>query len=162
MSNALVDRETRLNGEDHSALRLWLRLLTCSTLIESTIRRRLHRDFDITLPRFDLLAQLARSDGLRMNELSRRMMVTSGNVTGIAAQLERDGWISRETASTDRRAAVVRLTPDGRRRFREMADEHERWVVELIGTLETAEQESLRRLLGKLKTGIAANAVDPP
>ena len=139
MPSKPVDRETQLSGDDHN-------------LIESTIRRRLQREFDVTLPRFDLLAQLERSDGLRMTELSRRMMVTSGNVTGIAAQLERDGWITRETETGDRRAAVLRLTPAGRERFRAMAQTHERWVIELTAALEPAEQRELRRLLGKLKT----------
>ena len=93
MALPAIDHETRLSSDDHMALRLWLRLLTCSNLIETTIRRRLQQEFDLTLPRFDLLAQLDRVDGLKMSELSRRLMVTSGNVTGIADQLERDGWL---------------------------------------------------------------------
>ena len=116
-----VDHETRLSSDDHLALRLWLRLLTCSNLIETSIRRRLQQDFDLTLPRFDLLAQLDRADGLKMSELSRRLMVTSGNVTGIADQLERDGWLTRESDSGDRRATRLRLTDSGRKRFSAMA-----------------------------------------
>ena len=133
------------------ALRLWLRLLTCSSLVETSIRRRLQRQFSLTLPRFDLLAQLDRVDGLKMSELSRRLMVTSGNVTGIADQLERDGWLTRESDSDDRRATRLRLTASGRERFRVMARVHETWIIELMSSLDSTEQRELQRLLGKLK-----------
>lgn len=154
-----VDQETRLSSDDHIALRLWLRLLTCSNLIETSIRQRLQQTFDVTLPRFDLLAQLERSDGLRMSELSRRLMVTSGNVTGIADQLERDGWLTREPVSGDRRATLLRLTDSGRRRFAEIAAVHESWVVDLMSALDHGEQRELQRLLGKLK-GPPADPLD--
>lgn len=146
-----IDHETRLSSDDHIALRLWLRLLTCSNLIETAIRRRMQQEFDLTLPRFDLLAQLDRADGLKMSELSRRLMVTSGNVTGIADQLERDGWLIREADSDDRRAIRLRLTDSGRRRFRAMAKVHESWIIQLMGSLDRNEQRELQRLLGKLK-----------
>ncbi|MEO6269021.1 MAG: MarR family transcriptional regulator [Lautropia sp.] len=151
MALASIDHETRLSSDDHIALRLWLRLLTCSNLIETAIRRRLQREFDLTLPRFDLLAQLDRADGLKMSELSRRLMVTSGNVTGIADQLERDGWLIREADSDDRRAIRLRLTDSGRRRFSAMAKVHESWIIQLMGSLDRSEQRELQRLLGKLK-----------
>jgi DNA-binding MarR family transcriptional regulator len=146
-----IDHETRLSSDDHIALRLWLRLLTCSNLIETTIRRRLQQEFDLTLPRFDLLAQLHRVDGLKMSELSKRLMVTSGNVTGIADQLERDGWITREPVAGDRRATILRLTDSGRKRFSTMARVHESWIKGLMGKLDRGEQRELQRLLGKLK-----------
>jgi len=162
-----LDHETRLSSDDHIALRLWLRLLTCANLIETTIRRRLLQEFALTLPRFDLLAQLERADdGLKMSELSRRLMVTSGNITGIADQLERDGWITRESVSGDRRATRLRLTPGGRRRFSAVAAVHETWIIELMGALDRTEQRELQRLLGKLKqnspAGAAAQPVRPP
>ncbi len=152
------DHETRLAKDDHGALRLWLRLLTCTSLIEKTIRRRLQREFESTLPRFDLLAQLDREDGLRMSELSQRLMVTGGNVTGIADQLEREDWIRREPVSGDRRATRLRLTEDGRARFGAMAGEHERWVETMMGALTREEQADLRRLLGKLKQHLNRHA----
>jgi DNA-binding MarR family transcriptional regulator len=151
MALPAIDHETRLSSDDHMALRLWLRLLTCSSLIETTIRRRLQQEFDLTLPRFDLLAQLDRVDGLKMSELSRRLMVTSGNVTGIADQLERDGWLIRESDSDDRRATRLRLTDRGRKRFGAMAQVHESWLIELMSSLDRNEQRELQRLLGKLK-----------
>src|SRR5258708_20340358 len=85
-----VDRETNASDQDHTSLRLWLRLLTCTTMIENYVRGKLREAFDTTLPRFDLMAQLARHpEGLKMRELSELLMVSGGNVTGITHQLEK-------------------------------------------------------------------------
>ena len=146
------DLETRLAEDHHQALKLWLRLLTCTNLITAGIRARLRERFGTTLPRFDLLAQLERHpQGLRMGELSRRMMVTTGNVTGITDQLEAEGLVRREIDPQDRRSYVVRLTPKGQQLFTEMARVHEGWVIELFSGLSAAEKESLYTLLGRLK-----------
>lgn len=154
MEQAAVDQETRLAADDHFALKLWLRLLTCSNLIEARIRQQLRRDFDSTLPRFDLLAQLERAEGLKMSELSQRLMVTGGNVTGLADQLENEGWLVRESVENDRRATRLRLTPAGRERFDAMARTHEAWVADMLCALSRDEQRQLHQLLGKLKLGL--------
>ena len=154
MDGSAVDHETRLEADDHFALKLWLRILTCSNLIESRIRHHLRRDFDCTLPRFDLLAQLERADGLKMSELSQRLMVTGGNVTGLADQLQHEGWLVREAVENDRRATRLRLTGAGRERFSGMARTHEGWVVDMLGALSRDEQRQLHVLLGKLKLGL--------
>ena len=155
-----VDLETRAADTDHDALRLWLRLLTCTSMIERAIRSRLHARFDITLPRFDLMAQLDRHpQGLRMRELSRRLMVTGGNVTGLTDQLVAEGLVERRDVPGDRRAYAVRLTRAGRKVFAQTAAEHERWVVELLSGLKPAERRQLFALLGQLKTSIPQ---DPP
>ncbi len=156
---APLDQESRVVAQDHTALKLWLRLLTCTTLIEGSISQRLRRGFASTLPRFDLLAQLYRApEGLRMSELSRRLMVTGGNVTGLADQLEREGLLLREAVPGDRRVIRLRLTNEGWVRFAEMAAAHESWVVSLISNLSAAEQRTLRTLLGKLKLGLHQDA----
>lgn len=150
-----LDQESRVDVDDHHALRLWLRLLTCSNLIEGRVRGRLRQTFDCTLPRFDLLAQLDRHpDGLKMGELSRRLMVTGGNITGITDQLEADGWVERAGVENDRRAWRVRLTPRGKKAFRQMADTHESWIVELFDDWTERDREQLFKLLGKLKQSI--------
>ena len=150
-----LDQESRVDAGDHRALKLWLRLLTCSNLVETRVRSRLRSDFDCTLPRFDLVAQLDRHpDGLKMGELSRRLMVTGGNVTGITDQLEADGWVERAGVDNDRRAWRVKLTPRGKKAFRQMASVHEQWIVELFDQLNEREQEQFFRLLGKLKEAI--------
>lgn len=160
--DAVLDLETRALKGDHQALRLWLRLLSCTVRIENKIRLRLRREFGTTLPRFDLMAQLERShDGLRMSELSKRMMVSGGNVTGITDQLELEGLVTREACPWDRRAFTVRLTFSGLKRFREMAARHEQWVIELLAGLSRDEKETMINALGKVKTRINNTASLP-
>ncbi len=147
-----MDLEARAHSEHPDALRLWLRLLTCTQLIEKQVRSGLREQFDTTLPRFDLMAQLERSpDGLKMNELSRRMMVTGGNVTGITDQLVAEGLVERVDVAGDRRAYRVRLTPKGRKQFQEMAQQHEGWIVDAFAGLTERDVASLHKLLGKVK-----------
>jgi DNA-binding MarR family transcriptional regulator len=147
-----MDIEARAHGEHPEALRLWLRLLTCTQLVEKQVRTRLRERFDTTLPRFDLMAQLERApEGLKMNELSRRMMVTGGNVTGITDQLVTEGLVERIGVEGDRRAYRVRLTAKGRRQFNEMARQHEGWIVEAFAALSDKEIGTLHKLLGKVK-----------
>ena len=158
-SMAILDLETRARRRDHQALRLWLRLLSCTVRIENKIRHRLRRDFNTTLPRFDLMAQLERSaGGLRMSELSKRLMVSGGNVTGITDQLEREGLVTREPCPDDRRACTVRLTFGGLKRFREMAVQHEQWIIELLGGLSRDEKQAMINELGKVKMHINRTA----
>lgn len=150
------DHETRATEEDHQSLRLWLRLLTCTSLIEGLIRNRLRTTFDTTLPRFDLMAQLERHpEGLKMGELSKRMMVTGGNVTGITDQLVDEGLVVREDNPRDRRAYIVKLTDTGRESFGGMAREHEHWVIEFFEGLEESDKQQLYALLARLKQHVA-------
>jgi len=147
-----MDMEARGHSEHPEALRLWLRLLTCTQLIEKQVRAELRERFDTTLPRFDLMAQLERSqDGLKMKELSRRMMVTGGNITGITDQLVSEGLVERLAVAGDRRAFRVRLTARGRKTFSDMAHQHEGWIVEAFGGLTARERDALHQLLGKVK-----------
>lgn len=145
-------------------LRLWLRLLTLATLIEGEIRARLRRDFDTTLPRFDLMAALDRAtNGMTLGEVSRRMMVSNGNVTGLAARLEAEGLIERRVRPGDRRAQLLRLTPRGRREFARQSAAHEAWIAELLGGLREDERAALFRLLGATKLSVrAALSVEVP
>ncbi|MBS0301916.1 MAG: MarR family transcriptional regulator [Proteobacteria bacterium] len=152
-----MDLEARAHSEHPDELRLWLRLLTCTQLIEKHLRTELRLQFDTTLPRFDLMAQLERAEGgLRMNELSRRMMVTGGNVTGITDQLAAEGLVERVEVAGDRRAYRVRLTPEGRRNFARMARAHEGWVAELFAGLSPPQGETLMDLLARTKRSAAA------
>lgn len=137
------------------ALRLWLRLLACTNRIEAPLRKRLREQFGGSLPRFDLMAQLDRqSGGMKMRELSRRLMVTGGNVTGLTDRLVADGLVAKCDDVADGRATTVQLTPEGRRQFRTMARAHEAWVVELLGGLTPAQQVQLFELLGRLKLSV--------
>lgn len=153
-----IDAEYALreNPHDHrSELRLWLRLLTCANLIEAEIRKRLREQFDTTLPRFDMMAQLYRSDdGMLLGELSQRMMVSNGNVTGLVDRLVQDGLIERQVTETDRRAVRVRMTEQGRGVFAEMAEAHGEWMSEMLGEMSENDQERLWNRLGELKKSV--------
>lgn len=158
-----LDAETKVaeRPADHEAeLRLWLRLLTCTTLIENEIRQRLRAGFDLTLPRFDLMAQLERApNGMTLGELSQRMMVSNGNVTGLVERLVSLNLVERRPAPNDRRAMIVTLTPEGRRTFRSLARMHENWIADIFAGLEAQEIETLMKLLSKTKMS-ARKAID--
>ncbi len=150
------DFETALAGDAGLELKVWLRLLTCATLIEREVRQRMREEFDITLPRFDLLAQLDRApDGLTMGTLSRRLMVTNGNVTGLIDRLVAEGLVERQPAPGDRRAQLVRLTPAGKRAFDRMTPAHAAWIHELFAGLDRAALNTLFDSLATLKTSLA-------
>ncbi len=147
-----MDLEARAHSTHPDALRLWLRLLTCTQLIEKRVRTGLRDEFNTTLPRFDLMAQLERApDGMKMNELSRRMMVTGGNITPVTDQLVKEGLIERLSLASDRRAWLVRLTPNGRALFKKMAKRHESWIVAALGGVSDKELKQLHELLGQVK-----------
>jgi DNA-binding MarR family transcriptional regulator len=150
-----MDAETRAVRDDHGAIRLWLRMLATNRLVETRTRRLLQERYATTLPRFDLMAQLERAPGgLKMGELSRRMMVTGGNVTGITDGLAKEGLVERVADPGDRRATLVKLTPAGKRAFAAMAAEHERWIVESFRELSGREMATMAGLLARLKTHV--------
>jgi DNA-binding MarR family transcriptional regulator len=159
-----LDAETKVSErpDDHKTeLRLWLRLLTCTTLIETEVRRRLRDQFDITLPRFDLLAQLDRApNGMTLGELSQRMMVSNGNITGLVERLVESGHVERRPSERDRRSQVIRLTPLGRAEFRVMAESHEGWIAEMFADLPRAQVEQLMALLARTKQSVRGACQD--
>ena len=138
-------------------LRLWLRLLKASRLVEGALRERMRAARGTTLPRFDVMAALYRAeDGLRMSDLSGVLMVSNGNVTGIVDRLEAEKLVERVAVAGDRRAIRVRLTRRGRETFEDMAEEHEHWVDGLLSGLTPRETEEAARLLEKLAAGVMA------
>jgi DNA-binding MarR family transcriptional regulator len=152
---ANADHEFRAHADQHASLRLWLRLLSCTTRVEDKIRQKLRESFDITLPRFDLMAQLERHpDGLSMGELSRRMMVTGGNITTIVDQLEKEKLVLRVVGVNDRRSFTVKLTQAGKDAFTNMAIAHEAWVADLFEGLSVSQQTELYTLLGAMKKNL--------
>ncbi len=153
-----LGHEARAGRGDHAVLKLWLRMLASTTQIEAEIRKRLRERFGISLARFDYMAQLYRyRDGLKMRDLSRYLMVTGGNVTGLTDDLAHDGIVVRESSPSDRRAWIVRLTPKGRRQFETMAQEHEGWILELFGGLDAKTVQQLYQQLGQLRVHLVRN-----
>ncbi len=155
-----VDGETKVAespGDHRTELHLWLRLLTCTTLIESEVRRRLREEFDFTLPRFDLMAQLEKAkDGLVLGELSRRMMVSAGNITALVERLVEMGYITRTAAANDKRVQIIRLTRTGHAEFARMAEQHGDWIGNLFAGLGEDDIETLMAALAKLKSSVRA------
>jgi DNA-binding MarR family transcriptional regulator len=165
LGDSAIGHEGRAATTNHAAVKTWLRLLSCTTQIETEIRRRLRTHFDMTLPRFDYLAQLHRfrdeqPDGLRMNALSRYLMVTGGNVTSLTDELEKSGYVTRAVDPEDRRSFRIALTLRGKRAFERVAEEHERWVVELLSGLDVDEGDQLHALLGHLRLSLTRQLQD--
>jgi len=129
-------------------LRLWIRLLRASRIIEGELRERLAAEFDTTLPRFDVMAALHRTpDGMLMSDLSRFLLVSNGNVTGIIDRLVSEGLVQRSQRNGDRRTSIVQLTRTGKDTFRAMAAAHERWVGELLADVTKSDARQLTSML---------------
>lgn len=158
------DLESRLpQGEESSALRLWLRLLSCATLIENELRSCLRREFNTTLPRFELMAQLAsRPEGMKMTELSRHMLVTNGNITGITDQLEKEGYVKRQRLPNDRRSSMLFLTPKGKTHYDAIASVYQASVDRFFSALPQSSKDTLLAELGQLKTLAHLESTDRP
>jgi DNA-binding MarR family transcriptional regulator len=134
-------------------LSLWVRLLESHNLMLAHVRRRMGEK--ATMPRFDLLANLAREDGQTLAALSRRMLVTAGNLTGLVDRAERDGVVERRADPRDRRLSRVYLTPDGHKLVRSLLPEHAAHIADLLRGLDAGDRRELRRILGKLRDSLA-------
>ncbi|MDF1717161.1 MAG: MarR family transcriptional regulator [Antarcticimicrobium sp.] len=143
--------ETRNEPLSKSRLRLWLKLLKASNLIEDQIRRRLREQYQSTLPRFDVMSALARSpEGLKMSQISEMLRVSNGNVTGIVDRLTDEGLALRVAVPGDRRASLVRLTPKGQAAFAEHAAAHESWIDDMLDGLNADDVAGMIRRLDYL------------
>lgn len=158
LGHPTLDRETKARerpGDHKDELRLWLRMLTCSTLIEREIRRRLREEFRTTLPRFDLMAQLEKfATGMTVGEVSQRLMVSNGNVTTVVGGLVDEGLVDKRPAPHDRRVQVISLTAQGRRQFRAMAEQHELWIADLFSGLSQQDVAAMMAALGRTKQSL--------
>ena len=151
------DYESSVQTQDGMELRVWLRLLTCTNLLDTEVRTRLKQTADTTLPRFDILAQLERHVGpMSMGELSKRLMVSNGNVTGLIDRLAGEGLVDRKPSPNDRRVQMVSLTKKGSKSFSDIAENHRTWVGEMMADLSPDEMKGLYELLARLKASILA------
>jgi DNA-binding MarR family transcriptional regulator len=154
MTNRLQIVEQKLQHipREKEGLRLWLRIVSCSQMVEQEVRAMLRDKFDTTLPRFELLSALDRvPDGLSMGELSSWLMVTKGNVTGIAERLSEDGFIKRNPTPTDRRSFCVTLTPKGRELYKEMEEDYESLLDRLFEDVSLDDSDTFTGVLAKVK-----------
>ena len=146
------DLESSLHAEDKLELRVWLRLLTCSNLIERHVRSGLRYNFKTTLPRFDVLAQLDRApDGMTMGQLSSHLMVSNGNITGLIDRLVQEDLVTRSPAPADRRTQMVRLTINGKVALDDMLPVHEAWIADLMAGMGREDMADLLEVLARLK-----------
>ncbi len=146
-------RASAASAASKARLRLWIRLLRVTRVLDGEIRERLRREFDATLPRFDVMAALYQApEGMIMSEVSRFLLVSNGNVTGIVSRLVGDGLVIRAQRRDDRRTSIVRLTKKGRNRFEEMAAAHESWIDELLGGMTPEEAEELSSRLSLFRS----------
>ena len=143
-------------------LRLWIRLLRATRAIEAELRDRLRVQFAMTLPQFDVMAALYREEaGMTMTELSRRLMVSNGNVTGIIDRLVTEQYVLRQAQAEDRRSFLVRLTPKGAERFAAVAAAHEEWVNALLADFDDGEMAMLIRHFDGLAERIRKGGAKP-
>lgn len=157
---SIREKHNGLVGTDRANIRLWLRLLSCSTVVEKRLRRRL-AERGATLPRFDVMATLERNaDGMTMSALSRLLLVSNGNVTAVVKALVKDGLVRMDLSPTDGRVSIVCLTPAGRESFAELAEAHHGWIDAMFAGLQKKESNQLFTLLGVLKASIANEKVE--
>ena len=151
----IVDQRLEHIPHEKEGLRLWLRIVSCTQLVELEIRTMLRDKFDTTLPRFELLSALDRVvDGLTMSELSRWLMVSKGNVTGIAERLSEDGFIRREPTPTDRRSFMVTMTEKGRKAYKEMELEYEKLLDKLFNDMTLDDSDMFTGMLAKIRESV--------
>ena len=156
---AQTHKTSRLGEQSRGkqSLRLWLRLLACENLVEHTVRARLRVDFEITLPQFDVLSELERvGHKMTMSELSRELMVSNGNVTGVIDRLEKSGFVTRTRAEHDRRVQYIDLTDRGRKEWEGMAASHECWLDDLLAGLTIDDMADLQALLIKTRDSVSS------
>lgn len=153
--NAIEEEE-----DNRAQVRVWLRLLACTALIGTELRRQFREEFDFTMPRFDVLAQLDREPGgLVLGELPKRLMVTAGNLTPIVDRLVEDGFITRTPSPLDRRVQIVCMTVEGRKTFRRMAKKHGLWLASLLAEFPRERLDGLVKELDDLKTAVKGATV---
>ena len=134
-------------------LRLWVRMLRITRSIEGELRERFKAQFETTLPRFDVMAALFRApDGMLMSDLSRFLLVSNGNVTGIIDRLVQDGFVLRAQRAGDRRTSIVRLTAVGVTQFAAMAAAHEAWIGELLAKVRKEDAQHVSAILASFRS----------
>lgn len=154
---ALIESETTTDEEadNRAQVRLWLRLLACTSLIGAELRRQFREEFDFTMPRFDVLAQLDREPGgLVLGELPKRLMVTAGNLTPIVDRLVDDGYVTRTPSHLDRRVQIICMTVEGRKAFRRMAKKHGLWLASLLAEFPKERLDGMVKDLDDLKNAV--------
>lgn len=110
------------------------------------------REFGLTPTQFGVLDVLfAKGGAMKIGELIDSMLATSGNMTVVIKNMEKNGWVTRTTCPTDKRAYLVTLTEAGRDLIQKALPAHIVAVEETFSVLTEKEQEQLIELLKKFK-----------
>ena len=151
----IVEQKLKHISREKEGLRLWLRIVSCTQIVEQELRTMLREKFDMTPARFELLTALNRvTNGLTMGELSTWLMVTKGNVTGIAIRLSEDGYITRRPTPDDRRSFVVTLTKKGKQIVNEMELAYEQLLDQLFVEVSIDDSDTFTGVLAKVTEAI--------
>ena len=146
-----------MSHRSKESIRTWLRLLSCETVIEQRIRSKFRENFSVTLPQFDVLSELEHAnETLTMSQLSKELMVSNGNITGVVDRLEKNGLVKRVRPDHDRRIQFIELTDTGAAEFKRMAQHHEQWLEELFSGVSADEMNKLQALLLKTRNSVAS------
>lgn len=157
-ASELTKSDSNSASRGKESLRLWLRLLSCESIIEQRVRARFRKHFEVTLPQFDVLSELERArTPLTMSQLSKELMVSNGNVTGVIDRLSKSELVRRVRSQEDRRIQYIELTPAGKKEFRRMAKNHEQWVEELLADVSLDDMRELQELLLKTRQAVASS-----
>lgn len=142
-------------AETQLSMRVHLRLATVRNLLMRESRLAADR-WGLTLPQFDVVAELARADeqGFTFVQISRLLLVTSGNLTGIIDRLEGAGLVRREADARDRRVIRIHLTDKGRSLVQRMLPRHAQAVQALLSFMPKGQLQQLSEMLGDLRTGL--------
>ena len=143
------------NTHSKESLRLWLRLLTCESILTHHVRTKLREEFGITLPQFDVLAELDHVESPQtMTELSNNLMVSNGNITGVVDRLVRDNFVERHPSPGDRRVQLIALSEKGIKEFQNMASQHEKWIGDSFAEMEMEDIQQITKLLNKANNNL--------
>lgn len=150
----LTPRPGRRSATDRPQERAFRALVRTIGLLDRVMQPHFAR-FGISSSQWAALRVLHRAEsdgrvGLRITELSERLLIRPPSVTGVVDRLERGGLVLRDAAVDDLRAKQVRLTAKGRRLVENILVVHPGQIEAVLGGLSATDQSELHRLLDKL------------
>ncbi len=143
--------------EDHKHLSLWVRMVASSTRVVQILNKRMKENTPLTLAKFDVLVAIDRTPGgvITMSELSRLLLVSNANTTGMVGRLIKDGFVEKWALPTDRRVYSVAMTSEGRKALKHAIGIHKEWVDELLGGIDEDKIDGLIDTFSSLKNDLA-------
>lgn len=135
------------------ALQLWVKLARAASTMGKMSAENI-KGFGLTEPQFAVIECLGHLGPLSHTELSRKMLVTGGNITCVIDNLQKENLVERIQDKKDRRVSSVKLTAKGKKLFREKFVEHAKFIATISSVLSEQEQRQLSSLLKKFGLGL--------